>query len=103
GRSAAVMLLHQQAATGCIGASMGPRPFSRGDVGSCVCAACVLEPLQWGRGRSAAVMIGCLFPNEVRVEASMGPRPFSRGDLQPLCTACNTAKGASMGPRPFSR
>ncbi len=58
-------------------ASMGPRPFSRGNdsLGS--------EIID-------------------RYEASMGPRPFSRGNDLVLGEVA-TEPAASMGPRPFSR
>ena len=56
---------------------MGPRPFSRGNVG-------------------ASVDLPASGP------ASMGPRPFSRGNQVGRCTVA-VIRLASMGPRPFSR
>ena len=59
------------------GASMGPRPFSRGHD---------KNPSLWKQAP----------------EASMGPRPFSRGHQTPHRRR-STYRAASMGPRPFSR
>ena len=59
-------------------ASMGPRPFSRGN---------------WiGMDR-----VG------VDWQASMGPRPFSRGNAPKQRQTWKSGRVASMGPRPFSR
>jgi len=58
-------------------ASMGPRPFGRGDVAN-------------GVSKSVVAV------------ASMGPRPFGRGDPHALPPAPQ-CRAASMGPRPFGR
>jgi len=58
-------------------ASMGPRPFGRGDA----VASHVADLSQ---------------------PASMGPRPFGRGDTR-ISAALICQAGASMGPRPFGR
>ncbi len=61
----------------CPCASMGPRPFSRGN----------------SHSRLATLR---------NIPASMGPRPFSRGNPDEYWPM-NLAVEASMGPRPFSR
>ena len=60
------------------GASMGPRPFSRGN-------------------RRYALGAHHVAP------ASMGPRPFSRGNRGSALSRSRCPHHASMGPRPFSR
>ena len=104
---------------------MGPRPFSRRDLGEEL-GLIREERLQWGRDLSVAetatapvvgVMVAVLqwgrdlsvaetrnvrpHHNLVSI-ASMGPRPFSRRDalLDALLAGGHLA---SMGPRPFSR
>ena len=67
-------------------ASMGPRPFGRGDVWyTYLCSP--VGRLQWGRGLSAAETC-----RDARLEqpplASMGPRPFGRGDEMSLAASC---------------
>ena len=107
-------------------ASMGPRPFSRGNIHD----VCILGPesysLQWGHGLSAVEMALNDNIQRLMVLASMGPRPFSRGNggcqypsrvgrtgfngataFQPWKSASGATyvshPCASMGPRPFSR
>ncbi len=104
-------------------ASMGPRPFGRGDLiakadwanGVCFNGAAAFRPrrrfgeslrraasrLQWGRGLSAAeTALQC----DLRFAdgASMGPRPFGRGDSRPFA-AIGTKKrfngAAAFRPR----
>ena len=95
-------------------ASMGPRPFSRGDekcnaiseVHSC-------SELQWGRDLSVAETCSSSVPSAECEHASMGPRPFSRGDklsgdsdtpaVASMTFQSRRRDAASMGPRPFSR
>ena len=77
GLSAAEMKGDSARAFNDLAASMGPRPFSRGNIS--------------GRSR----------PPSNRL-ASMGPRPFSRGNVEVLGYG-DVAMVASMGPRPFSR
>ena len=106
-------------------ASMGPRPFGRGEIQgrtgrserSRFNGAATFRPrrgvparaarpngvpLQWGRDLSAAES-GVIQDVGARPGgASMGPRPFGRGE----CTAGargHAVAGASMGPRPFGR
>ena len=83
-------------------ASMGPRPFSRGNLFvfnrlSRVRRWASMGPRPFSRGNAAVRRRGVY-----HATASMGPRPFSRGNV----LAGNFAVGivfASMGPRPFSR
>ena len=80
-------------------ASMGPRPFSRGNTAIEKVQSYLANALQWGHGRSA-VEIG---PRSGAADrgarrASMGPRPFSRGNGRPdtLCPrGCGGFNGAT--------
>ena len=61
-------------------ASMGPRPFSRGNESAATSDSTTAARLQWGHGLSA-VEIGAVAAGVVSARlASMGPRPFSRGN-----------------------
>ena len=66
------------------GASMGPRPFSRGNDSAPTRFRISWGRLQWGHGLSA-VEIRCGFCLlALHHLASMGPRPFSRGNAEVL-------------------
>ena len=84
------------------GASMGPRPFSRGDMLAIVCLQQSVNTLQWGRDLSVAETSYLAATVTRQSVASMGPRPFSRGDHRGRARGQLPA-AASMGPRPFSR
>ncbi len=77
-RSRRSRLGHLEGLAGGYWASMGPRPFGRGDV----------SPPRKG------------FPEAF---ASMGPRPFGRGDSHGGRRPQGLPRSASMGPRPFGR
>ena len=82
-------------------ASMGPRPFGRGDV-PVVAENLSSALLQWGHAHSGVETeprLRCCCTHE---RASMGPRPFGRGDDPPRL-AEGRGHHASMGPRPFGR
>ena len=108
-----------------VAASMGPRPFSRGNPTSYAGSASVSRlqwgrdlsvaetcltrfaflgsgSLQWGRDLSVAETRQTTKKNAEIIEASMGPRPFSRGNDASQGTHTRRTV-ASMGPRPFSR
>ncbi len=82
-------------------ASMGPRPFSRGNARTTnnriAGNAASMGPRPFSRGNARA--FGC---GPSHRHASMGPRPFSRGNRRRLCGRL-VVRLASMGPRPFSR
>ena len=83
-------------------ASMGPRPFSRGNDASpsahrghrdCFNGAAAFQPRK---------SHGQISSTTTTASASMGPRPFSRGNERRRGSdVCH--RPASMGPRPFSR
>ena len=82
-------------------ASMGPRPFSRGNCGCSPDAGrhgdASMGPRPFSRGNGEG------YEGEGEGGgASMGPRPFSRGN-RVLLGRAEGAGVASMGPRPFSR
>ena len=85
-------------------ASMGPRPFSRGNESFFAWLRTGKQSLQWGHGLSA-VETGqsqsSYGPQGGRT--SMGPRPFSRGNSVYAGAQRLGVDGTSMGPRPFSR
>ena len=63
------------------GASMGPRPFSRGNHRRARASPPRRSGLQWGHGRSAVEMAHSAAARpKPGFTASMGPRPFSRGN-----------------------
>ena len=82
-------------------ASMGPRPFSRGNAAlphrTATAIIASMGPRPFSRGNC-----NVRYGGDMTIEASMGPRPFSRGNQE---TGRNEVSGwaASMGPRPFSR
>ena len=82
-------------------ASMGPRPFSRGNVGPAFFRRRV-GMLQWGHDLSAVETTAVRVHRYFFIGASMGPRPFSRGNAE-LSRCRPSGLAASMGPRPFSR
>ena len=83
-------------------ASMGPRPFSRGNHDACRAVRsgrhASMGPRPFSRGNRLSFTANW----SLLIVASMGPRPFSRGnDL--LAAFDIQLQAASMGPRPFSR
>ena len=72
-------------------ASMGPRPFSRGNVRDSPRASNALPALQWGRDLSVAeTQAGDRRGPRRPARASMGPRPFSRGNsVAPSGSSCS--------------
>ena len=84
-------------------ASMGPRLFSRGDKAATTTKAHSANPLQWGRGCSAAE-IGTL---PLRAQQSHCRLQWGRGCSAAEITIRRARKCgrtlASMGPRLFSR
>ena len=82
-------------------ASMGPRPFGRGNVvlqeGALLQRAASMGPRPFGRGNGAWKAYCDAVPG-----ASMGPRPFGRGNIRPISRR-EAMPDASMGPRPFGR
>ena len=62
-------------------ASMGPRPFGRGRLGS-TASSFDCKQRQWGRDRLAAEG-PCTHYTATTHPASMGPRPFGRGRYEP--------------------
>ena len=84
-------------------ASMGPRPFSRGNFSSWNCGSRMRSELQWGRGLSAAETS----PNMLNTRKAGVWLQWGRG-LSAAETVRPPRLGlrrrlASMGPRPFSR
>ena len=83
-------------------ASMGPRPFSRGNFYCTLQLWSSQKGLQWGHGLSAVETAAVDVSLREGVPASMGPRPFSRGNFT-IHKENLMPSIASMGPRPFSR
>ena len=86
-------------------ASMGPRPFSRGNDPFALDDYTLVERFNgattfqpWKLGVDQEISGGVW----VWSSASMGPRPFSRGNVS-VPILGDLEPGASMGPRPFSR
>ena len=83
-------------------ASMGPRPFSRGNASQhradATSTRASMGPRPFSRGNACSPDIG-----RSSRYASMGPRPFSRGNASLRSEHDRRWHSASMGPRPFSR
>ena len=117
GLSAVEMLLEVALLSQPLEASMGPRPFSRGNPSCrwpgragrrCFNGATAFQPwkftrdaangdqinvLQWGHGLSAVEIFATVLKHKAIPGASMGPRPFSRGNLSWAANRASRASG----------
>ena len=81
--------------------SMGPPPFSDGNLLYQNWDLVVLTFLQWGHRLSAMETGGDAVRDVPDIRPSMGPPPFSDGNRH-LLPAPGAGRGPSMGPPPFS-
>jgi len=80
-RTAAEMQGRSRNRAGARQASMGPRPYGRGNQEAFCRYRIAGLKLQWGRDRTAAEMSEPAHFIGYRKLASMGPRPYGRGNV----------------------